>query len=300
MNKTSDIARIIYKESNLDFLQRRPLYFNCSIQMICISGEGIISTGAQQYHLKPMSELIFWNGSLLQLINPTDHFAVRLILYPQRIFLQAAIPLDHTYFRYMKEFPLYDHSQNRNHPQNWNDINTWMDLAKMLFTKEIQPFRERMEQNYLQSMLMWIFSSIPYADISPEQSFTRKQLLFHKFMHLIHEYASQEHQTSFYAEKLCISPRYLHEITTAYSNGKTPKSIIDEQLTAEVKASLNNPNLSVAEIAEMYRFPDPSYLSRFFKKNTGMTPKEYRNKENTLNDILNGTVHDKKTKYPQS
>ena len=61
-----------------------------------------------------MSELIFWNGSLLQLINPTDHFAVRLILYPQRIFLQAAIPLDHTYFRYMKEFPLYDHSQNRN------------------------------------------------------------------------------------------------------------------------------------------------------------------------------------------
>lgn len=31
-----------------------------------------------------------------------------------------------------------------------------------------------------------------------------------------------------------------------------------------------------------------------------MTPKEYRNKENTLNDILNGTVHDKKTKYPQS
>ena len=157
-----------------------------------------------------------------------------------------------------------------------------------------------MEQNYLQSMLMWIFSSIPYADISPEQSFTRKQLLFHKFMHLIHEYASQEHQTSFYAEKLCISPRYLHEITTAYSNGKTPKSIIDEQLTAEVKASLNNPDLSVAEIAEMYRFPDPSYLSRFFKKNTGMTPKEYRNKENTLNDILNGTVHDKKTKYPQS
>lgn len=281
MNFTSHISRITYKESNLDFLQQKPLYFSCGIQMICIKGTGIISTGAQQYHLKPMSELIFWNGSILQLTSPSDDFFVRLILYPQKVFLQAAISLDHTYFKYMKDFPLYDHSQDHNNMQNWNNVNLWMDMAKMLFTSEPQAFGERLEQNYLQSMLMWIFNSIPYTYISPEQTFTRKQLLFHKFMHLIHEHASRAHKVGFYARKLCISQRYLHEIAILYSKGKTPKEIIEEQLTTEIKAQLNNPDLSISEIAEICQFPDSSYLSRFFKKSTGLTPKEYRIRTNT-------------------
>ena len=95
-------------------------------------------------------------------------------------------------------------------------------------------------------------------------------------MHLIHEHAAQMHQVSFYAEKLCISPRYLNEITETYSNGKSPKILIDEQLTAELKVLLNNPALSIAEIASLCHFPDSSYLSRFFKKNSGVSPKEYR------------------------
>lgn len=286
MNITPEISRITYKESNLDFLQQRPLYFSCGIQMLCVKGTGTISTGAQEYPLKPMTELIFWNGSIMQLINPSDDFHVRLILYPQKTFLQAAISLDHTYFKYMKDFPLYDHSQTHNNMQNWKNVNLWMDMAKMLFTSEAPAFGERLEQNYLQSMLMWIFNSIPYTYISPEHSFTRKQQLFHKFMHLIHEYASKEHRVSFYTRKLCISQRYLHEIAILYSKNKTPKEIIDEQLTAEIKAQLNNPNLSLMEIAEICNFPDSSYLSRFFKKNTGLTPKEYRVRSNAPTDSL--------------
>lgn len=57
---------------------------------------------------------------------------------------------------------------------------------------------------------------------------------------------------------------------------KTPKQLIDEQLIAEAKVLLNEPCLSVTEIAELLNFADQSYLSRFFKKNTGMSPKEFR------------------------
>ena len=103
-------------------------------------------------------------------------------------------------------------------------------------------------------------------------------MLFHRFMHLVHEYALKEHQVSFYAEKLCISPRYLCAITATYSQGKTPKQLIDEQLSAEVMAQLNNLDLSLSEIATICSFPDSSYLSRFFKKIMGISPNEYRQK----------------------
>lgn len=274
----SSLSGIYYEESNLDFLLPSPLYFNCGVQILCVHGNGVISTGAQCFHLQEMSEIIFWDGSIMQLLHSSDDFQVRMVLYPKRVFLQAAVSLDTTFFNYMREFPLYNHGQEKD-AQSWKKVNLWLDMAKMLFTQPAGLFKERLELNFLQSMLMWIFSTIPDTYVSVARSYTRKQLLFHRFMHLIHEHALREHQIGFYADRLCISSRYLNEITVEYSKGKTPKELIDEQLTVEIKVQLNKLDLSVEEVAGICCFPDSSYLSRFFKKHTGITPKEFRNRE---------------------
>lgn len=274
----SSLSGIYYEESNLDFLLPSPLYFNCGVQILCVHGNGVISTGAQCFHLQEMSEIIFWDGSIMQLLHSSDDFQVRIVLYPKRVFLQAAVSLDTTFFNYMREFPLYNHGQEKD-AQSWEKVNLWLDMAKMLFTQPAGLFKERLELNFLQSMLMWIFSTIPDTYVSVARSYTRKQLLFHRFMHLIHEYALREHQIGFYADRLCISSRYLNEITVEYSKGKTPKELIDEQLTVEIKVQLNKLDLSVEEVAGICCFPDSSYLSSFFKKHTGITPKEFRNRE---------------------
>lgn len=274
----SSLSGIYYEESNLDFLLPSPLYFNCGVQILCVHGNGVISTGAQCFHLQEMSEIIFWDGSIMQLLHSSDDFQVRMVLYPKRVFLQAAVSLDTTFFNYMREFPLYNHGQEKD-AQSWEKVNLWLDMAKMLFTQPAGLFKERLELNFLQSMLMWIFSTIPDTYVSVAGSYTRKQLLFHRFMHLIHEHALREHQIGFYADRLCISSRYLNEITVEYSKGKTPKELIDEQLTVEIKVQLNKLDLSVEEVAGICCFPDSSYLSRFFKKHTGITPKEFRNRE---------------------
>lgn len=274
----SSLSGIYYEESNLDFLLPSPLYFNCGVQILCVHGNGVISTGAQCFHLQEMSEIIFWDGSIMQLLHSSDGFQVRMVLYPKRVFLQAAVSLDTTFFNYMREFPLYNHGQEKD-AQSWEKVNLWLDMAKMLFTQPAGLFKERLELNFLQSMLMWIFSTIPDTYVSVARSYTRKQLLFHRFMHLIHEYALREHQIGFYADRLCISSRYLNEITVEYSKGKTPKELIDEQLTVEIKVQLNKLDLSVEEVVGICCFPDSSYLSSFFKKHTGITPKEFRNRE---------------------
>ncbi len=274
----SSLSGIYYEESNLDFLLPSPLYFNCGVQILCVHGNGVISTGAQCFHLQEMSEIIFWDGSIMQLLHSSDDFLVRMVLYPKRVFLQAAVSLDTTFFNYMREFPLCNHGQEKD-AQSWEKVNLWLDMAKMLFTQPAGLFKERLELNFLQSMLMWIFSTIPDTYVSVARSYTRKQLLFHRFMHLIHEHALREHQIGFYADRLCISSRYLNEITVEYSKGKTPKELIDEQLTVEIKVQLNKLDLSVEEVAGICCFPDSSYLSRFFKKHTGITPKEFRNRE---------------------
>ncbi len=273
--KLTSLSSIYYEETNLDFLRPLPQMFSCGVQMICTQGKALVSTGAQHFSLKPMCELIFWNGSIMHLLDSSADFKVRLLLYPQSLFWKVAVSLDTTYFNYMREFPYFEHGKD-GHAESWKSVNLWMDMAEMLFSGKSGPFVERLSENYLQSMLMWIFSSIPGQYISATESYTRKQMLFHRFMHLVHEYALKEHQVSFYAEKLCISPRYLCAITATYSQGKTPKQLIDEQLSAEVMVQLNNLDLSLSEIASICSFPDSSYLSRFFKKIMGISPNEYR------------------------
>lgn len=43
------------------------------------------------------------------------------------------------------------------------------------------------------------------------------------------------------------------------------------------EGQLTTTNLTIKEIADRYCFESASYLGRFFRKHSGMTPREYRN-----------------------
>ena len=271
----NDTSTIQYIESNLAHLQQRPCHFTCGIYMICEEGNSVISTGAQRHTLGKQGELILLTGSLLQVMEASPDFKVRILIFPKDVFLKAMLPIDTPYFNYTHEHPCYHHTQDERSQKTWQEIRLWMDMARMLFTTKMPQFRAQQEYNYLQSLLMWLFNTIP-DKLEVNKKHSRKQILCHRFMQLVREYGTREHQIPFYVEKLCITSRYLHKITMDYLDGKTPKDVIDEQLIAEIKVLLNNPHLSITEIADQLRFADQSYLSRFFKKKTGISPKEFR------------------------
>ena len=104
----------------------------------------------------------------------------------------------------------------------------------------------------------------------------RQTELFHRFASLLHEHCSQEREVSFYADKLCISTRYLSTIVHNIAH-TSAKRFIDHAVILEIKMMLQSTDLSVQEIAYRMKFPDQSYLGRFFKKHTGESPTEYRN-----------------------
>ncbi len=270
-----DTSSIKYEETDLSYLNQRPYRFKCGIYLICTQGKSIISTGVQQYTVDEQTELIFLTGSLIQVKQVSTDFRIRMLLFPKDVFLKAILPIDTPYFNYVHEHPHYRHTADERSQKTWREIVLWMDMAQMLFRDNTLQFRKQQEFNFLQSMLMWLFNTIP-EKLAANKQYSRKQMLCHQFMQLIREHSVCEHQVPFYTEKLCITPRYLYEITTQYMNGKTPKQLIDEQLIAEAKVLLNEPHLSVTEIAEQLNFTDQSYLSRFFKKNTGISPKEFR------------------------
>ena len=91
------------------------------------------------------------------------------------------------------------------------------------------------------------------------------------------EHAAREHAIAFYADRLCLTPNHLGSVIREVS-GQTVMQWIHRHIIQQAKLQLKYSDLPVWQIAESLNFPNPSFFSKFFKRETGMTPAEYRNR----------------------
>ncbi len=104
---------------------------------------------------------------------------------------------------------------------------------------------------------------------------SRKENLVMNFVTLLQKQAKFQRNVQAYASQLHITPKYLTE-TVKEISGKSAGEIIDDFVIQEAKLLLSDSNLSIAQIAEELRFSDQSFFGKFFKRHTGISPKEYR------------------------
>ena len=104
---------------------------------------------------------------------------------------------------------------------------------------------------------------------------TREQTLFDRFVYLVNRHCQREHRLAFYAERMCLTERYLGTVIRQTS-GVTAKEWIDRALVTHAKIALRHTDKSVVQIAEELSFPNPSFFSKYFRRLTGMTPLAYR------------------------
>lgn len=102
-------------------------------------------------------------------------------------------------------------------------------------------------------------------------------LLYRQFMELLSAQSSRNRSVADYASILNITPRRLSDLTKRCS-GRGAKEIIDGQVVAEAKRRLQFGSDTVKAIAYQLHFNSAEQFSRFFKKNTRMSPAAYRSK----------------------
>jgi len=101
------------------------------------------------------------------------------------------------------------------------------------------------------------------------------QILVKRFFHLIEENNQKNLSMSDYARMIGITPNHLTQ-TVKQLTGKTSTQIIKAKQLLEIKRLLVHTNLNVSEIANQLNFEDQSYFTKFFRRETGITPLQYR------------------------
>lgn len=268
--------QIKYSEGDLSEIGDSPLRISMGMYIVVISGRALMNVGAETYTLTPQMELSFSFGTIIQCSERSDDFRVRLFVYTRELFTQISLPIDHKFFEYHEEHPTYTHTPDERSQRTWREVVLWMDVAKMLFSEHSTlRFPKQQEESFLEGFWLWNFGTIQER-LDTQKRFSSRQHIGRRFIRLVKEKSVKYHRADYYAQKLNISQRYLNKVVSLNTGGRTPKQVIDDHLIAEIKERLIDPSLSITQIAYLMNFPDQSYLSRFFRRHTGISPLQYR------------------------
>ncbi len=108
------------------------------------------------------------------------------------------------------------------------------------------------------------------SDMSPHS-----RTMFEQFINLLNTHCKEHHTLGFYADKMCVTVRYLGVLIKATS-GVTAKEWIDRALITSAQVQLRHTDKQIARIADDLHFANASFFCKFFKRMTGMTPQKYR------------------------
>ncbi len=241
----------------------------------CNKGWAKVSKNDVKYKFSKGAHFMVYENSHIRILESSNDFECTLCLI-ESSFLTEVYPFLNTRMWSVFECSTPDNCRVK---QN--------DMLNVLFNQLIETHNSNTLQ-FNRSIALFLFLSylhLLYNELLPSISSDTLQRdsntaignnILDKFFILCSKHYTEQRSVEFYANKLHISTRHLYNITIT-AKQVSPKAIIDSFVIGAIKNLLITSSLSVQEISAKLNFPDQSTLRQYFKRNTGVSPSEYRN-----------------------
>lgn len=242
--------------------------------VFCLGGKMLVEMGAQENVKVGAGQLLLIPSQkkVYPIMYSTDLKASALFISDRTLKNALGGQMDiWNKAMYMKEVYVINHQD-------------WMDGMKFyvnsIFGERDIQLRDEIILSFLRTMLLMIceeFIEHEGTMHSADASTMRDKDIFGNFLALITSEQYKRRQVSYYADKLCLTPKYLSIVCHRVS-GKSPMQWITESTMEDCYAMLRETNKTVKEISDSLGFPNSSFFGQFFRRQAGMTPLEYRAK----------------------
>lgn len=253
-------------------IPREPRRMQCLLLAMCLHGKVSYYVDSVEHNVEPGDLIIINQGRSVYncTLSPDCRGIGILIDYK---FFNETIKSVHelsSLFLFARNHPVFRLPKERA-----NFIYDTFFRIKAKIDEPENHFRREMVQAMFLTMV-YELSNVMYNVQSQDTNYnTRAEEIFTQFIKLVEKHFRSERRVSWYSEQLCISPKYLSETIKAVSK-RTPNEWIDSYVTMELRMLLRNTQKSIKEIAEELHFSNQSFLGKYFKEHTGMSPSKYR------------------------
>lgn len=255
-------------------LFRHPCRISATLALVCLHGEMAFSINLTHHRMTAGMMVVAFEGDIVQIHRAEALEAHAVLLSPD---FQNDLQID---FRMRTGFYLHtrQHRVVRIPQAELEGMALYYPLLKLNIETE-RPERTEIIRGLVRAFSCTVISVMQQYSRSNEETADemapRSRRLFDKFMALLRVHHSTQRGVKFYAGRLCLTPNYLSGVIKAFS-GKSATEWINEYVVLEAKIMLQNPELSIQEIAYRLHFPTQSAFGKYFKLQTGMGPKAYR------------------------
>ncbi len=239
---------------------------------LCIEGEGEVGIGVKKYK---------FSKNCLMLLNPNQYVHSLSSSQPVKIMalgcnlemIESIMP------KISGLLPLIIHNPIESvsllSDSHSLDIQEYMRLIGEKLKAKDSPLKRTKVSNLIQALLCEIIEKHYASKEGVEKPQTRKEEILSKFILEVLQNFRTERSVSFYADKLCVTPKHLSAVAKDIT-GHTASELIDHYVIMEAKIMLAETALTIQEISNKLNFANQSFFGKYFKHLTGYSPSSFR------------------------
>ena len=254
---------------------RMPSEFTSSyhVHILVREGEMRFSDG-KQMHVSQKDDLVIWQMSnAIQEVAYSDDFEADFLIAsgeflsrfnPEMVWASKGF----IFIRINPSFHLHEESLRL--------MNDDFSLFHSRLSLPDSPFKEEVIGRVMQIFLydLWTVYSSEMSQMETNDNAAR---IFLRFLSIVQQDCRQQRDVGYYADKLCITSKYLSQVSRSVS-GLPASEWITYYATFELVSLLNDQSKTLTEVADLMNFETASHFSRYVKKLLGKSPSEYRQK----------------------
>ena len=262
-------------DTNRHFSVKYPHRHDFFEVLYLLKGSGFHIIDGNKYEIKPPC-VFFMSPGQAHKIEFSKDISGYIFIFTSEFYL-----INQTNQNRLIQFPFFFSIRQENRPlilEPYEDVL----FLETLFKKGIAEISkgDNYSVDLLRSVLDLILTSCAVLYKPDENLLTKGKghVVVKRFFQLVEDNFQNNLLVNEYADKLAITPNHLTQIVN-HLTGKTSSQIIKSKQVLEIKRLLVHTNLTATEIANRLNFPDQSYFTRFFKRETGFSPLQYRSKQ---------------------
>ena len=237
---------------------------------ICLEGEGYVIIDEHKYQLTPRTMCVSFPGTIIQAFKRNEGFKSYTLMINTDFIGGLNTPLANSIQMFMRENPCMVLSQEQ--------LDSILQICNIMHERDTRtdhPFRDQINRHML-TLLCYELAGIYAHDIPVKREpCSRQDIIFRRFLSLLATDITISREVQYYADKLCITPKYL-TIVTRQISGSSAANWITRSVILNAKALLSSTQLTIQQVSNKLNFPNPSFFGQYFLRHTGMTPKEFR------------------------
>lgn len=244
----------------------KPLKVDKAMITVCTSGHCRLKINLQEWEVDSPMLITMLPGQFLEVMNVSANFYAYTIIISKRFIDMVNIP-----GWQQKYLLLYNNPVVHLDDDSLMALRIFYSILHRAASNADNPFRLQVIENLIR---VFYYGGVSDAKFSQRTSVSRDSIV-ERFMELVRENYRSERMIGFYATSLNLTPKYLSKVVKD-NTGRSASEWIENYVLLEARTMLQNSDMTIQQIAWSLNFPNQSFFGKYFKRATGMSPKQYR------------------------